>query len=487
MRKISTIFLLIIATLLSAQTQSGYVRTIERPGATSQRLQGVVVRIRGDYNPVITDEQGTFCILMPGIKNGQAYTIGGVNKAGYELCEPELIGRQQPFSTSVPLEIVMVSRRQLQQDKQRIEQRARENIERVYDQKLQELNEQLSAARLSNTLYEQRLNQLEEQYAQYDPLIEQMADRYARTDYSHLDADGQSIQQAIEDGNIDLAQQLILQKGDPTAREKKLRRIQREAQRQLTDLAQDYYHLYSIHLSRFQNDSALYCLIRRAELDTTQVQWQLDAGNAFDKIDSRYDEALVYFRRALRYALREGQQSAHVATAYNNIAYMLYKSGRIEEALDYFNQSFEVAETVYGREHPKTAATLVNIGAIHYRRNKWEQAMECFVQAREIYIKSEDDTSIQQAQVANNLAGVYAARGQWEEAEKSLQEALRMLPDKGREHDKIDYMQSLGVVCYQLGKKDEAYTIWQQAYELSMRALGTDHPVTKQLKQYLLL
>ena len=113
------------------QTQSGIVRTVSRPDAPSQVLQGAVVRVQGDYNPVMTDEQGQFQVLMPGYKNGSAYALAGINKGGYELREPEVVGRQLPFSSSVPLEIVMISKRQLQRDKQRIEQAARENIERV--------------------------------------------------------------------------------------------------------------------------------------------------------------------------------------------------------------------------------------------------------------------------------------------------------------------------------------------------------------------
>jgi hypothetical protein len=85
----------------SAQIQSGYVRTVSRPDQPSQRLQGVVVRPQGEYNPVMTDETGSFQITMPGQKNGTPYTLAGVNKGGYELQEAELVGRQLPFSSSV--------------------------------------------------------------------------------------------------------------------------------------------------------------------------------------------------------------------------------------------------------------------------------------------------------------------------------------------------------------------------------------------------
>ena len=218
----------------------------------------------------------------------------------------------------------MVSRRQLQKDKQRIEQAARENIERYYEEQLNALNEQLAQAKLSNQEYEEQLSKIEQQYDNFEPLIEQMAERYARTDYKGMTSSDSLIQQAIEQGDLQLAQERILAKGDPAEREKKIRRIQRVAEVQRGELAGDYYNLYAIHLSRFQNDSALYYLLKRAELDTTNVQWQLDAGNFYDKMNRRYDEALVLFRRALRYAIaNEGTQSLHAAQAQNNVAYML--------------------------------------------------------------------------------------------------------------------------------------------------------------------
>ena len=89
-----------------SQNQNGFVRTVARPDAPSIRLQGVVVRPQGDYNPVMSDEQGLFQVLMPGYKNGAPYALIGINKGGYELRDPELVGRQLPFSSSVPLEII---------------------------------------------------------------------------------------------------------------------------------------------------------------------------------------------------------------------------------------------------------------------------------------------------------------------------------------------------------------------------------------------
>ena len=364
MRKTLVIVFALGALLLQAQTQSGLVRTVTRPDAPSQRLQGVVVRVQGDYNPVMSDDEGSFQVAMPGYKNGTAYTLAGINKGGYELREPELVGRQLPFSSSVPMEIIMVSRRQLQRDKQRIEQAARENIERYYEEKMNELNAQLASANLSNQEYEERLSALETEYDRFEPLIEQMAERYARTDYDGMSEADSLIQQAIEQGDLKLAQERILAKGDPAEREKKMKRIRRLADAQRNELAEDYYHLHSIHMSRLEKDSALYYLLRRAELDTTNAQWQLDAGNFYDKMDRRFDEALVLYRRALRYALaNEGPDALRTAKAHNNIAYALTRLGRYEEAMPEQRLATKLYVRIYGAAHPYSAARLMNCSA----------------------------------------------------------------------------------------------------------------------------
>ena len=474
-----------------SQNQNGFVRTVSRPDAPSQRLQGVVVRVQGEFNPVMTDEQGAFQVLMPGYKNGSAYALAGVNKGGYELREPELVGRQLPFSASVPLEIIMVSRRQLQRDKQRIEQAARENIERHYEEQLNALNEQLAQAKLTNQEYEKQLNELEGEYDRFEPLIEQMAERYARTDYNGLSEEESLIQQAIEQGDLNLAQQRILAKGDPEEREKKMKRIRRLAEAQRDELATDYYHLYAIHLSRFQNDSALFYLLKRAELDTTNAQWQLDAGNFYDKMSRRFDEALQLYRRAQRYALaNEGPNALRTAQAHNNIAYALTRLGRFEEALPEQRLAAESYARIYGDNHRLTAARLTNLGVIHFYLSHLDSAQFYFDKAEVIYstIGSDTDdphaTARTHAELLNNQAAIDARQGHYDEAYRRLTKALEIVP-KDAEYNQVVLLTSMGDICELRQQMDEAKHYWQQALDLSVKLYGEDHPTTKALKKNL--
>ncbi len=476
----------------SAQIQSGYVRTVSRPDQPSQRLQGVVVRPQGEYNPVMTDETGSFQITMPGQKNGTPYALAGVNKGGYELQEAELVGRQLPFSSSVPLEIVMVSRRQLQKDKQRIEQAARENIERYYEEQLNALNEQLAQAKLSNQEYEEQLSKIEQQYDNFEPLIEQMAERYARTDYKGMTSSDSLIQQAIEQGDLQLAQERILAKGDPAEREKKIRRIQHVAEVQRGELAGDYYNLYAIHLSRFQNDSALYYLLKRAELDTTNVQWQLDAGNFYDKMNYRFDEALTFYRRALRYAIaNEGPRSLYAAQAQNNVAYALICLKKYKEAKEEQRRALNMYIAIYGDKHEKTAARMINMGSVHYYLHQIDSAQYYFDQAEKVYTAIENTSpdeekkiKLMHAELLNNMAAIDVVQNQYSRAEQRIQQALALLPDNN-DYYRVLFLQSLGAVYDYQNKTNEARNCWQQAYEIALRIYGKDHPVTVELASYL--
>ena len=477
--------------LSTAQTQSGFVRTVARPDTPSERLQGVVVRVQGDYNPVMTDGQGVFQVLMPEYKNGTAYSLAGISKAGYELREPELVGRQLPFSSAVPLEIVMVSRRQLQRDKQRIEQAARDNIERYYQEQLNLLNEQLTQARISNGEYEEKLGHIEREYERFEPLISQMAERYARTDYQALSSADSLIQLAIEQGNLRLAQRRILAKGDPEERERKMRNIRRMAETQRDELADDYYHLYAIHISRFENDSALYWLLKRAELDTTNAQWQIDAGNFYDKMSRSYDKALVLYRRALRYAIaNEGQESLLAAKAHNNVGYMLFLLKRYDEAMPEMQTAAALYISNYGLHHQRTAARLTNIGSLHYYLGQTDSAQVYFSHAEEIYSVLESNPDADKAlfrlhaQLLNNQAALDVASGDYHQAYLRLTKGLEILP-KDEEYTRLLLLQSAAAVCVDLGQPDEGRQHWQQALELARKLYGAEHDITKEIERNL--
>lgn len=130
MKHFLTYLVLFSSLSAAAITQQGFVRTISRPRHPGERLEGVLIRVRGNHNAVLSEQSGDFSLLLANVQNGDPYVLSAVMKSGYQLAEEELIGRQQSGSDRVPLEVTMVSLTQLQEDKSAIAAKVRASVEK---------------------------------------------------------------------------------------------------------------------------------------------------------------------------------------------------------------------------------------------------------------------------------------------------------------------------------------------------------------------
>lgn len=208
-------FFVCVAVVAIAQSQRGYVRTIGRPDKPGKMLSGVTVRWRGIANTVITQADGSFSVNMPDKRDGDAIALHAVSKTGYELKDKSILGRQQVFSTTVPIVITMVSIEQLEADKKRIEQNAYRVADKNYKTKVEQLNNQVKEKKITAERYRQELKSLQDKFEAYQSLIGGMADRYARTDYDELDSIDYQINVCIENGELEKADSLIHTVFDP--------------------------------------------------------------------------------------------------------------------------------------------------------------------------------------------------------------------------------------------------------------------------------
>ena len=304
---------LCLTTGASAQMQSGIVRTLERPGKPSEYLAGVSIDVLEYPNVIVSKKGGKFSFSIPGKRQGESFTVTRVQKKGYSLVDKQLKGRRFAYSSSVPLEIVMVSDTQLENDKKRIEDKAYDKAKKNYDQKVVALEKQLKQKTISEQEYRAKYEELNSNYNNYIQLIDQMAERYATTDYSGMDEMSQEIQACIENADLEQADELINRKGSFDKREQELlnkkqlkeksehlsQQLQEDIDKELEDLKRDYFSKYTIQASNYQNDSAAYYLERLVRLDTTDVRMLQYAAVFFDSQMADYPQALTYYQRAL--------------------------------------------------------------------------------------------------------------------------------------------------------------------------------------------
>ena len=484
--------LLTLSIGLIAQTQQGYVKTLGRPNQQGRALGGVSIRVKGGHNAVLSGQDGRFEMPMPGKKAGESYALQQVQKSGYELKDKGVVGRSYAYSDKVPLTLVMLSRSDYQQDKQQIENHIYAAVEKRYKSDLSRLEQQLSSHQIATEQYRQQLQQLQDGFGKIQELVEGLADHYALVDYDELDEREREITLAIERGNLEQADQLLQQMNiqqraqDIADRLKKGQALRDEAQQDLVEVlkrqekdAEYLYQLYTIALARFDNDKARFYIETRAELDSTNVEWQLEAGQFIVLYVADYNKALTYSQSALRQSiLQYDEMSEWVATSYNNIGTVYNYQGDYPKALDYYNRALVILEKLLGMEHPDIALFYNNIGTVYNHQGDYPKALEYYNKALVIRERVLGTEHPNVATSYNNIGTVYNYQGDYPKALDYYNKALVILEKLlGMEHPDIALSyNNIGTVYNYLGDYPKALEYYNKALAIREKVLGTEHP-----------
>lgn len=501
MKRICTFILLLLSVLMShAQTQQGYAKTLGRPNKKGKPLSGVSVRASGGHNSVLSNTNGTFSLMMPGKRNGDAYKLQQVRKAGYELNETGIIGRTLAFSDKVPLTIVMVSSEQLQADKLRIENRAYKVAENNYKSRLATLEKKREEKHITAEQYRKELQSLQDRFEKYQALIGSLAEHYAHTDYDSLGEKEREINICIEEGRLEQADSLIHTLFDPLdvlRRNKELlegidkniiqakdiiRQADEDMKAVLKQQAKDaeyLFQLYTISLARFDNIKAAQYIETRALLDTTNVKWQLEAGEFFLEYLADYSKAMELFNNALHNAVRQsGEQNPDVATCYNDIGIIYSSKGDYSKALEYFQKALEIQKSVGGEKYQDVAGSNCNIGTIFYSQGHYATALEYYIKALNIQQEKFGELNPDVATNYNNIGNVYYSQGNYIKSLEFYQKALNIRKTIfGEQHPYVaaNY-NNIGLNYHYQGDYARALKYFQKALRIQLLLFGEQHP-----------
>ena len=352
---------------VSAQTQTGIVKTKGRLGSNGQviagqRLSGATVQVKG-RNAVVSKADGTFSFPVPANK----FSIESVSKKGYELVDADAITIQYTYSPN-PLILVMETPKKLKEDKLAVEQNLHKNLFEEKSSKYEELKSLLDQNIITKEEYQTAWWKLQDEFTSKELAIDYMANYYSRIDYDQLDEYDLNLSDCILNGRLNEAYDLWCSRDGidesfyyyETAPNKEI-----ELYKLKQDIAQDYYNKYTISLFKNQVDSAAHYIELRAALDTTNNNWQNDAGMFFQNEVANYDLALKYYMQALEWARDQyGEQSEDTGTTYRNIGSVYNDLGDFVKALDYYQKALYIFEQVLGKDNPLTQETRERIESI---------------------------------------------------------------------------------------------------------------------------
>ena len=484
-----------------SQTQMGYVKTLGRPDKKGVSLSGVSIKVKGEHNPVLSKSDGTFSILYVGKQEGDAYSLQEVLKKGYELNEPEIIGRSFAFSKRVRQTIVMVSSAQLQADKLRIENNAYRTAEKNYKNQLALLEKQKEDNTIALEDYQKSLTELQDRFEKYQSMIDGLAEHYAHTDYDELNEKEREINICIENGELERADSLLSVLFDPIEALKKNKEALVKIYQQIMDAnrtinkanedmvavlkqqekdAEHLYQLYTIALSRFDKEEAKFYIVTRAELDTTNVNWQSEAGiflnNFFDK-----KQASVYAKRAYRCAL--SQNGKYNYTTSRCLSNLVNTMNNDDEKFEYVKDAFEILDSIGAYDFTKVRNALyVSLGTMAHSINEDSLALMAFTRATE-NIEEEYPNSEMLYTIYNNLGMVYRSLKDYDAAMEYHKKALDIALSKYHEgHYKVGWAhERIGETLIFMKKYEEAQSYLQKALSSIQPMYGDSHRKTQEV------
>ena len=405
--------LIVTVSVSFSQTQQGYVKTRGRLAANGTaipgtRLSGATITFKGNRT-VTSSTNGVFTFAVP----SKTFCITHVQKNGYQLYDNDLLGRDHKFSAN-DLLVVMDTPDNVLADKLTSERKIRRTLQRQLAEKEDEIEALKEQLKITEEQYRKQLQELYKAQENNEKLISEMAERYSTLDFDQLDDFQRRVAVYIQNGELTRADSLLNTKGSMEERRARIEqnRAAREANaeeirkrqeeqkksealltKELEDFGKDCFSRYEIYKLQHKNDSAAYFLKMRADLDSTNIRWNIEYANFCRIYLEKNVESERYIQRALQHALLSQKVDEQIL-CYNMLINVESSRHNYEQALLYVDTEEDLMcrHNLYGIEDQLNVAT--SRGNIYRKEGKYDLAERYLLKAVSLIENNCDSVSI---------------------------------------------------------------------------------------------
>jgi len=216
-----------------------------------------------------------------------------------------------------------------------------------------------------------------------------------------------------------------------------------------------------------------------AKDDELTISTILDVAIALRR-QRRYSEAEPYFRRSLELNLaKNGPNHEDTANAANALAVLFAEQNRDDEAEPLYRQALTIRRGM-GEDSPTYLTTLMNLARLVERRGRVDEAehmMRDVLEMRRRVLKNDHPST---TLTMNDLAVLLAKQNRFAEAEPLHREALqrRLRAGGPDDPDTLQSMNNLARTLDEQGQLDEAVKLYTECIQGRRRVLTETHPHT---------
>lgn len=180
----------------------------------------------------------------------------------------------------------------------------------------------------------------------------------------------------------------------------------------------------------------------------------------------QYEQAIDFHQQSLEIAQKIGDLEGE-AVALSNLGLDYYSLGQYEQAIDFHQQSLGIAREI--GDLIGVAASLGNLGTVYYSLGQYERAIDFHQQSLEIKQEIVDRRGV--ANSLGNLGLAYDSLGQYERAIDFHQQSLEIAREIGDRRSVTISLGNLGNAYYSLDQYERAIDFHQQSLEIA-REIG---------------
>jgi eukaryotic-like serine/threonine-protein kinase len=229
--------------------------------------------------------------------------------------------------------------------------------------------------------------------------------------------------------------------------------------------------------AQFLRPAAEAALARCSDDPGVQVRFLASLGIVLSD-GGRYQESHdVTLRAAALCEEAFGPFDLQLATALNNVGYILTRLADYEGARAQHQRSRAIVEHVLGPDHPTVTSSLNNLGEVAYHQGRYDEAEALLGSALAIRERALRPDHPFIALTLHNLAAVRARQGRAAEARELHERALSIRGVAlGPEHPELaESLNGLGAALIALGRGEEGRAHHERALAMTEKALGADH------------
>lgn len=449
-------------------------------------LKGAIVVVKNRTPILVDSDKGTFSFP---IRSEQFY-VESVTKKGYQLVDAEVCKTYQ-YSKN-PICFVMDTPEQQLEDQIATERRIRRTLQKQLQEKENEIDSLKEYERITQEEYHQALQQLYAAQENNEQLIKDMAAQYSKIDYDQIDEFYRQVSCYILDGELTKADSLLRSRGDVSSQAKEkmhqkqllynkkeeLKKAKSVLDAEIDELARRCYSYYETFLMKHQNDSAAYYIELRANLDTTNVEWQNSAAICYLGYIADYDKAEALLLRSLRQARHVYKDSSMVVVVYNTLSEIEIGRGNFKSAMNILLKAKDIQETLLKDNKTDLANTYNNIGLVYFYLNDYSLAIKYHRKAHKIREQYYGKKHHEVALSYHNLGAAYSAIGDYKNALKNLQMGLAIREELLGDNDPYVAQSCVEIGCLydNMRNYDVALSYFQRALTIWRDNLGENHP-----------